>query len=363
MSYPKATPTPIKINTRCLAYHGPLLYEAKVLKLHQADKTYIETKEGQTPIAKSDLPPQFHKQTSYYLHYNGWKKTWDEWVDTTRVLEINPENLGIQKDLRRAAIEAARVEKRSKTDSTSVSSAGRGLKRGASTGNSSANGSASSSQEPSKKRARTTADPTLETEDEFLKRPEVQIAVPNKIKKILVDDWESVTKNHKLLLLPAEHSVDSILTDYKNHQKEKLEKARRGKHDRANTNPLLDYDLIEETISGLKLYFNRSIGVILLYRFERQLYLKESKKLQGKKKGTVAKEFSSIYGGEHLLRLLVSMPGLVAQTSMDAQSISILVRHLEDFLEYLESRAGDYFDPARNYEHASPAYIALAKAT
>ena len=57
-------------NEKLLCFHGPLLYEAKCVKIK---------KEGGNLM--------------YFVHYQGWNKNWDEWVNETRILKINPENI------------------------------------------------------------------------------------------------------------------------------------------------------------------------------------------------------------------------------------------------------------------------------
>ncbi|XP_030565696.1 nuA4 complex subunit EAF3 homolog [Drosophila novamexicana] len=63
---------------RVLCFHGPLIYEAKVLK----------TKPESSPV-------------EYYIHYAGWSKNWDEWVPESRVLKYNEDNVKRQKELAR----------------------------------------------------------------------------------------------------------------------------------------------------------------------------------------------------------------------------------------------------------------------
>jgi mortality factor 4-like protein 1 len=53
---------------------------------------------------------------------------------------------------------------------------------------------------------------------------------------------------------------------------------------------------VNEVISGLRLYFDKALGAMLLYRFERQQYA-EIRKTYPKR------EMSDIYGAEHLLRI------------------------------------------------------------
>jgi mortality factor 4-like protein 1 len=59
-------------------------------------------------------------------------------------------------------------------------------------------------------------------------------------------------------------------------------------------------------ISGLQVYFDRSLGQNLLYRFERPQYAEIRKKYVTGPKVVVGqeKEMSAIYGAEHLLRML-----------------------------------------------------------
>ena len=72
-------------------------------------------------------------------------------------------------------------------------------------------------------------------------------------------------------------------------------------------NSLRDPDLVLPTIiSGITVYFDRSLGANLLYRFERPQYAEIRKAYVTGPKVQVGqeKDMSSIYGGEHLLRML-----------------------------------------------------------
>ncbi|KAG9299537.1 hypothetical protein G9A89_020708 [Geosiphon pyriformis] len=68
-----------------LCFHGPLLYEAKVLKAE------IWTL-GDSEIG--NIGPH------YYVHYKGWKASYDEWVPNARVLKYNQDNLQEQTRLK-----------------------------------------------------------------------------------------------------------------------------------------------------------------------------------------------------------------------------------------------------------------------
>nr|5IN1_A Chain A, MRG701 [Oryza sativa]5IN1_B Chain B, MRG701 [Oryza sativa] len=68
-----------KEGERVLAYHGPLLYEAKVQK--------SENKED---------------EWRYHVHYLGWSKSWDEWVTNDRLLKLTDENIRKQQELEKS---------------------------------------------------------------------------------------------------------------------------------------------------------------------------------------------------------------------------------------------------------------------
>lgn len=91
-------------------------------------------------------------------------------------------------------------------------------------------------------------------EDSFHSRPSIKINMPDHVKALLVDDWENVTKNQQLVPLPHPHPVDQILNDYL-----AFERPHRGPSSSS-------LDVLEETIAGLREYFNKCLGRILLYR-------------------------------------------------------------------------------------------------
>jgi len=85
-------------------------------------------------------------------------------------------------------------------------------------------------------------------------RPSIQIVFPDHIKAILVDDWENVTKNQQLVPLPAAHPVNEILNDFLEFEKPKRMPGS------------AEADILEEVIAGLREYFEKCLGRILLYR-------------------------------------------------------------------------------------------------
>lgn len=120
--------------------------------------------------------------------------------------------------------------------------------------------------------------------------------MPDRLKSLLVDDWENITKNLQLVQLPSAHPASVILDEYMKHA---IDTGSRTKMER---------DILEEVIAGLKEYFNKSVGRLLLYRFEREQFYDIWSHIQQPTDDLAGKPLADIYGGEHLLRLLGKYP-------------------------------------------------------
>jgi mortality factor 4-like protein 1 len=104
-----------------------------------------------------------------------------------------------------------------------------------------------------------------------------------------VDDWEYVTKNMQLVPLPSKTPVNTILDTYFVEEK--------GKRRLGSA----EADLLEEVVAGAKEYFDRTLGKLLLYRFERQQYLELRQNWDA---STEQKGAGDVYGAEHLIRMI-----------------------------------------------------------
>ena len=188
----------------------------------------------------------------------------------------------------------------------------------------------------------------LSQEEQFMTRPAVKIFIPDTLKSILVDDWEKVTKENKIAHVPHPVPVTKFLNEY--------ERDEYRKPDRQPGSSGADF--LEETIAGVKEYFNKALGRILLYRFERQQFFEWHRELEKGHGEHSGQTFCDIYGCEHLLRLFVSMPDLIVHTNMDAQAVARLREELSRMTQYLAKNIDTYL--STDYEHAGKEYEANA---
>ncbi|XP_014210709.1 mortality factor 4-like protein 1 isoform X2 [Copidosoma floridanum] len=294
---PNSSSAKFQEGERVLCFHGPLIYEAKCLKVNATEE----------------------KKIKYLIHYAGWNKNWDEWVPESRVLKYNDGNVQRQKDVQKAHETQLIAQKAKKSTSTlcKVSLKNREIKDKESesrcstptlssdkastriqknSGSITPTSNDSSSDGPKKKRSR--IDPTIETEEQFLTKVEIRVKIPHELKPWLVDDWDALSRQRKLAILPARHTVDKILDDYV-----KLKTS-----SKTNTPN----------------------------KWERQQY----GEIMNEKPNTPA---SQIYGAFHLLRLFVKLGGMLAYTPLDEKSVQFLLTHIHDFLRFLHKNSSDYF--------------------
>lgn len=293
-------------------------------------------------------------------------------------MKLNEDNIGKQK----ALLESVKAAQEAKLQESGSVKGGRksGGAGGAST---SAAGSVRESSEVAEsgadrrktKEARGTkrGRDAVEQEEEYIKRPEIKLNIPDALKVRLVDDWEFVTKRNQLVPLPRKPCVDEILASYRAHY---LSVKRDQKASRPSS-------VLDEVLDGLRLYFDKALGNNLLYRFERPQYVQQ-RKVWAEEQSKEAEEEAEmqpikVYGAEHLLRLFggywyelqsgsdclsppffptVNLPSIIAHTTMDAEAILLLKEHLAELFAYILKEQKKLF--VDEYETPSPSYNRLA---
>lgn len=266
---------------KVLAYHGPRIYEAKVQKAEYRKKEW-----------------------RYFVHYLGWNKNWDEWVGMDRLMKHTEENVEKQQALdKKQGVEknkSGRSTQAKPKSSTETKLEKEDPKNNAAKG---------------KKRKTNSG---VEKDNVSVEKL-VKIQIPSTLKKQLVDDWEFVTQQNKLVKLPRSPNVDGILAKYLEY---------RTKKDGTMA------DSIGEILKGLRSYFDKALPVILLYKKERQQY-----------HDVVLDNISpsTIYGAEHLLRLFVKLPELLAYVNIEEETLNRMQQKLLDFLKFLQKNQSMFF--------------------
>ncbi|OAK98047.1 mortality factor 4-like protein-like protein 1 [Phaeosphaeriaceae sp. SRC1lsM3a] len=321
---PAPAPEPsYRKDEKVFCFHHELLYEAKVLELK--------------PLEGDDKKSGFQ----YRVHYKGWKNTWDDWVPEDRLRKLSPENRELANNLRHEVIAAQRA---ARAQPPPPKKKAQGSARGSEERQTSVSAAAPRGQ----KRMR---DNDLEKEETFQAKRAVRIMMPDRLKSLLVDDWENITKNLQLVQLPSTQPAGVILDKYQEHA---ISTGNKNSTER---------DILEEVIAGLKEYFNKSLGRLLLYRFEREQFYEINTRIEKATDELAGKTLSDIYGGEHLLRLFVTMPELIAQTNMDYQAVNRLREELSQMTTWLakDNQVNAFF--ASTYESPGQAYIDKVKSS
>ncbi|CAK9439316.1 uncharacterized protein LODBEIA_P34970 [Lodderomyces beijingensis] len=331
-------------NQLVYAYHGPLIYEAKIIKSKTASDTHILNSELQQEsfeqnAAKFDRA-KWENSDCYLLHYQGWNAKWDEWVGTDRIMQINEES-----KLKKLELEQLTKKKKVKRENTSSGSSTDGK-----AGHGGSNNNGSNKKQKTNGTAGGSTNGAGGAAKQARKISNINLKFPPELKYALVNDWQYITKDKKLVKLPAAHPVHTILQDYKVARASKLQKHQ--------------LSILMEILHGLEIYFNKSLSLLLLYKYENLQYLEFLKNntitLTSDEHASQSRSQSQskVYGFEHLLRLLISFPNLIASTTMDSLSISVLISELEELLTYLKENMSTL---QNEYEYTSPQYDSLAR--
>eukprot|EP00731_Ephydatia_muelleri_P031135 Em0022g649a len=172
---------------------------------------------------------------------------------------------------------------------------------------------------------------------------EVAIIIPQVLKTHLEDDCVEIVKRGKLLKLPRQPNVETILRDYFSYNV-------------SNTTEETNLALTSEVLDGIKIYFNFVLSDHLLYSQEKQQFaqffppqhqLRVSPKPNlsdginhisaedGVNNGNLEPPAllpSSIYGVEHLLRLFVKFPYFLSKAQFPTAHIHLLHQYFKDIL-------------------------------
>ena len=160
---------------------------------------------------------------------------------------------------------------------------------------------------------------------------EIVIPLPQSLKTVLVDDFDYIDRQRKLVNIPARYSVDDLIRDYVSYNKENT-----GSRE------------VEEVCRGLRDYFNCTLGNQLLYKFERVQYADILKASPGEL-------LSSLYGPVHLLRLVTKLGPMLTSIDIGDQDLEKLLGDISNIVTFMEERKKDIF-LLEDYGTATPEY-------
>jgi len=339
------------VGENVLCYQGQLIYDAKIIEI------------------KKNVP-----EWSYQVHYKGWNKSWDEWIDDKRLLKTTAENLAKQKKLQEecdpkmkhaskrsgAALNYTdpKQPKRSNTPSSDITDIkNKGVEYARSRSNSDASihsvksnvstssskGKAGPKSAQQNKKIYPNKNKNVKATSQIIEKPKaprrmfgesIQLELPDNLKSVLVDDYDYMLRQRKLASIPARYNVEDLLQAYR-----KSRSGRDGMDTLAN---------VDEICRGMRDYFNSALGCQLLYKFERAQYAD----LLATNPGV---SVSKLYGPIHLLRLITKLGPMLTAADMDATSLNILVQEVTRFIQYISKHRNTLFQ-SDDYGTASPEY-------
>jgi mortality factor 4-like protein 1 len=129
--------------------------------------------------------PDENNGPHYFVHYKGWKQSWDEWVPESRVHKFDEENLHKSESLKASYFKGRKTSSEESLQGVAAAEA-------------KSSTAASSSSERARKRSKGDGTQKIDAGDETLKAPDMKLQIPHSLKLQLVDDWEYVTRQQRV---------------------------------------------------------------------------------------------------------------------------------------------------------------------
>jgi len=347
-----------------------------------------------------DLKLDKQKEPQYKIHYKGWNKRWDEWVNQRRLLKINASNIQIMSEKNHTNKLAQQQRENnnnnnnkpqrnnghhnsssndtesinSKSPSPNNSSSGPGRKRKlrtSSKGSSSSkrrklnNNSTHSNNNNNKLDSDSSSDSDNNDDDDDdddydisqdrkrrkKRSPKIKTNKKNNTNSsssTTTTTTSSSSPNHNPLEISLPTTLKrKLITDWENITKKHLLIEIPRKNGERISDILSDFEsfsieqgqdrnIVYEISRGIKDYFNQALQVTLLYKLERGQHSKIYEKNNHL-------TMDQIYGVEHLCRLFVKLPQLLSPTDLDNDTRKILKDQIECIIAFCLDNQQKYF--------------------
>lgn len=194
-------------------------------------------------------------------------------------------------------------------------------------------------------------------------QPRLHVELPDKFKRILVDDRDLISR-YFLVKLPAKYTIDQIITEYIQTIPVAIEDLNNDELEITENEedmPLENHNACLVLIArGLVNFFNQVIGFHLLYQFERPQYNDIIINKEGT--GVVENEsirFSAHYGLIHFLRMLSRLTDLFPSWKHEALKKRFFAG-AADLVVFLNNNHRKYYHEAEEYVSATLPYYKRA---
>ncbi|KFU86032.1 Male-specific lethal 3, partial [Chaetura pelagica] len=245
------------------------------------------------------------KIPEYLIHFNGWNRSWDRWAAEDHVLRDTDENRRLQRKLARKAVARMRRKGRKKRRCRLpgvllhfIAFFLCSLKTSRNTGrhltpisSSSSDDSDEGTDEEIKSEESDIEERTemKEEQDTHTKRDmeerAISIEIPEVLKKKLEEDCYYINRRKRLVKLPCQTNIITILESYVKHFaiNAAFSANERSRHHQmtphANMNlhyvpPEKNVELCKEMVDGLRITFDFTLPLILLYPYEQAQFKK-----------------------------------------------------------------------------------------
>ncbi|KAL7852660.1 hypothetical protein SRHO_G00184450 [Serrasalmus rhombeus] len=239
----------------------------------------------------------------YLIHFNGWNRSWDRWAAEDHVLRDSEENRKLQRKLARKALARMRrkgwrkrrcrlpgvnsvlkgspdEEKEESDDASLISSSDDSDEDDSDP--ESIKSESESSEDLEEMREEQETHTRRESEDKTIT---INIDIPEVLKKKLEEDCYYVNKRKKLVKLPCQMNIVNILESYVKHFtiNAAFSANERYRHPQSSTQsnlnphyvpPEKNEELCKEMVDGLRITFDFTLPIILLYPNEQAQFKK-----------------------------------------------------------------------------------------